>query len=91
MVAHNLPRPDGELIPTQYGSGSPNLWPDAKELLAIIDGFEQADIKLDWFKIDAGWYPAGQWHEVDKCKWWFQRGHLGAGRHAFPARAAGGG
>ncbi len=79
MVEHNLPRPGGKLVPTHYGScWSAALYPSAAEELAIVDGFEREGIHLDYYFIDAGWYPnqgawvnVGTW-EVDKAR--FPRG-----------------
>lgn len=59
MVAHNLPRPEGKLVPAQFGGcGGSNL-PDAGGEIAQIDGTLAAGIKLDNWIIDAGWYPCG--------------------------------
>jgi alpha-galactosidase len=79
MVQHNLPRPGGKLVPTHYGScWSVTLNPSAEEELAIVDGFRREGIRLDYYFIDAGWYPnrgswvnTGTW-EVDKTR--FPRG-----------------
>jgi alpha-galactosidase len=79
MVEHNLPRPGGKLVTTHYGScWSIDLNPSAQEELAIVDGFQREGIRLDYYFIDAGWYPnrgswvnVGTW-EVDKKR--FPRG-----------------
>jgi alpha-galactosidase len=79
MVEHNLPRPGGKPVATHYGScWSIALHPSAEEELAIVDGFRRAGIHLDYYFIDAGWYPnngswvnTGTW-EVDKTR--FPRG-----------------
>ncbi len=79
MVEHNLPRPGGKLVPTHYGScWSVTLNPSAEEELAIVDGFRREGIHLDYYFIDAGWYPnrgswvnTGTW-EIDKTR--FPRG-----------------
>ncbi len=79
MVAHNLPRPGGKLVATHYGScWSVGLNPSAQEELAIVDGFQREGIHLDYYYIDAGWYPnrgtwvdVGTW-EIDKTR--FPRG-----------------
>lgn len=84
MVAHNLPRPGGKLISTLYGSHSPDLFPDAKQDLARIDGFEREGIALDWYKIDAGWYPAGRSPEAAKCMWCYSVGTWEPDRARFP-------
>ena len=79
MVEHNLPRPGGKLVTTHYGScWSVDLNPSAAEERAIVDGFQREGITLDYYFIDAGWYPnrgswvnTGTW-EVDKTR--FPRG-----------------
>ncbi len=79
MVEHNLPRPGGKLVTNHYGScWSVTLNPSAEEELAIVDGFQREGISLDYYFIDAGWYPhhgswvhTGTW-EVDKTR--FPRG-----------------
>lgn len=79
MVEHNLPRPGGKLVPTHYGScWSATLYPTAAEELAIVDGFQREEIHLDYYFIDAGWYPnqgswvnVGTW-EIDRTR--FPRG-----------------
>ena len=79
MVEHNLPRPGGKPVATHYGScWSVALNPSAAEELAIVDGFQREGIHLDYYYIDAGWYPhrgswvdVGTW-EIDKTR--FPRG-----------------
>ena len=79
MVEHNLPRCSGKPVSTHYGScWSVTLNPSAEEELAIVDGFQHEGIQLDYYFIDAGWYPnegswvnVGTW-EVDKTR--FPRG-----------------
>jgi alpha-galactosidase len=77
MVAHNIPRPGGKLIPTHYGAcWSDPLYPAAESELAILNGYIREKIDLKYYFIDAGWYPgktgnwwtdAGTW-EVDKTR-----------------------
>ncbi len=60
MVAHNIPRPGGKLVPTHYGAcWSNDLQPRAETELAIMNGFIREKIDLDFWFIDAGWYPDG--------------------------------
>ena len=62
MIAHNLPRPGGRPVPLHYGSCFGNMQPHADEEIAVIDGFRREGIKLDFWFIDAGWYPGrGEW------------------------------
>lgn len=79
MVAHNLPRPGGKLVPTHYaGCWSDELQPRADIEMTIADGFKREGVALDYWIIDAGWYPdQGQWPitgtwEVDRDQ--FPRG-----------------
>jgi alpha-galactosidase len=65
MIAHNLPRPGGELVPTHYAGCFGNMQPRAEEEIAQIDGWRKEGIKLDYWFIDAGWYPGrGAWSNV---------------------------
>lgn len=65
MIAHNLPRPDGKVVPTHYAGCSGNPQPRAEEEIGQIDGWLKEGIKLDYWFIDAGWYPGrGDWVNV---------------------------
>ena len=65
MVAHNLPRPGGQLVPTHYGGCGGNLRPMAAEELEQIDGWLREGIRLDYWFIDAGWYThPGEWWNI---------------------------
>ena len=65
MVAHNLPQPGGNLVPTHYAGCFGNSQPRADEEMAQIDGWLKEGIKLDYWFIDAGWYPGrGSWANV---------------------------
>jgi alpha-galactosidase len=63
MVAHNLPRPGGKLVPTHYAACFGNLQPKAEEECAAIDGYAREGIGLDYWILDAGWYE-------DRGGWW---------------------
>ncbi len=65
MIAHALPRPGGQLVPTHYAGCFGNLQPRASEEIAQIDGWRKEGIRLDYWFIDAGWYPGrGTWSNV---------------------------
>jgi alpha-galactosidase len=65
MIAHNLPRPGGKLVPTHYAGCFGNAQPRADEEIAQIDGWLKEGIKLDYWFIDAGWYHGrGNWSNV---------------------------
>jgi alpha-galactosidase len=72
MVAHNLPRPGGQLVQTHYGGCAGALRPRASEEIEQFDGWSHEGIRLDYWFIDAGWYthPDGWWNvgtwEVDR-------------------------
>jgi len=74
MVAHNTPRPGGKLVPTHYGAcWSDDLHPRGNTEMAVLKGYIRERIPLEFYFIDAGWYPSkrdwstdvGTW-EVDK-------------------------
>lgn len=66
MVAHNIPRPGGKLVPTHYGAcWSVDLHPDAATELAVMNGYIREKVDLDFWFVDAGWYPGrGNWFET---------------------------
>ena len=96
MLAHNLPRPGGALPPPQLAASSARQtieMQDANEenQLALLDRTVKAGLKIDYWWMDAGWYPfdKGWWNtgtwEVDAKR--FPRGagaHLG--RRSRPGR-----
>jgi alpha-galactosidase len=61
MIAHNLPRPDGTALPPHFDSCWGNMKPTAEEEIAMVEGFTRERIKLDYWILDAGWYPNGEW------------------------------
>ncbi len=70
MLAHNLPRTrDGKLPPPIFSSCSGGFFPGLRcneaDELRFIDAFTQAGVKLDYWWMDAGWYPCGNdWPQV---------------------------
>jgi len=60
MMAHNMPRVDGNLLPPQTATGGLMTDLDAN---ATVDCYLNAGIKPDYLWMDAGWYPitAGWW------------------------------
>ncbi|MBN2579074.1 MAG: alpha-galactosidase [Pirellulales bacterium] len=78
MVAHNLPRPGGKLVPTHYGAcWSVDLHPNAADELAILQGYLREKINLNYYFIDAGWYPG-------KGNWWETTGTWEVDAERFP-------
>ena len=86
MLAHNLPRTrDGKLPPPILTSCSGGFFPGLRcneaDERQFIDAFTQAGIKLDYWWMDAGWYPCGEdWPKV---------GHLDPRPRPIPARPQG--
>jgi alpha-galactosidase len=65
MLAHNLPRTgDGQLPSPILSSCSGGFFPGLRcneaDELRFIDAFVQAGVKLDYWWMDAGWYPCGE-------------------------------
>ena len=91
MVAHNLPRPGGTLVPTHYGGCFGNLRPRAAEEIEQFDGWRREGIRLDYWFIDAGWYthPGDWWNigtwEIDRER--FPRGLREVADHAHTNNA----
>ncbi len=83
MLAHNTPRPQGKPIEPMIGAVSGNHYPgllcDEAGEMAFLDGIERERIPMDYWWMDAGWYPnptnawwgVGTW-EVDRTR--FPRG-----------------
>ncbi|MBP6962846.1 MAG: alpha-galactosidase [Armatimonadetes bacterium] len=78
MVAHNLPRFGGKLpqpqMPAVSGNHFPGLLCNEKDEILFLDRYAEEGIKLDYWWMDAGWYPnkgdwtsVGTW-EVDKTR-----------------------
>ncbi len=91
MVAHNLPRPGGQLVPTHYGGCFGSMRPRAAEEIEQFDGWLREEIRLDYWFIDAGWYvhPEPWWNvgtwEIDRDR--FPRGLREVADHAHTNRA----
>jgi alpha-galactosidase len=78
MVAHNIPRPGGKLVPTHYGAcWSDPLHPVGEIEMAIVKGYVREKIPLDFYFIDAGWYPS-------KRDWWTDAGTWEVDKERFP-------
>ena len=66
MLAHNLPRPGGKPVkPIFTGCASGLFMPSLKttetDERQFVDAFVRERIKLDYWWIDAGWYPCSNW------------------------------
>ena len=61
MLAHNLPRPGGKPMPTGLMMCTSDFYPgmrsNAAEEMRYVDAYVNAGVKLDYWWIDAGWYP----------------------------------
>ena len=69
MQAHNLPRPGGKPMPPAVmacmSDSYPGMKSNAHDELHYLDLFEKGGAKLDYWWIDAGWYPCGDgWTNV---------------------------
>ena len=69
MFAHNLPRPGGKPMPPGLMMCTSDFYPGMKssaaEEMKYVDSYVNAGVKLDYWWIDAGWYPCGNdWGNV---------------------------
>ena len=68
MIAHNIPRTNGNLPPAFTSCMGPTgeaLQPVAAAEIDAIDAYQKAGFKHDYWWIDAGWYPCkGDWGNV---------------------------
>lgn len=68
MLADNLPRPGGQPLRAQYTFCSGGFFEGLKVSEAserqFIDTLDREGIKLDYWWMDAGWYPCSQWQET---------------------------
>ena len=67
MLAHNLPRPGGQLPPVQMAACSSHqfgemIHADSASQKLFVDRYLEEKLPLDYWWMDAGWYPCdGQW------------------------------
>jgi alpha-galactosidase len=70
MMAHNMPRPAGQLPPPMLSSCSGGFFPglkcNEKDELLFIDTYVREKIPFTYWWMDAGWYPCGDagWPKV---------------------------
>jgi alpha-galactosidase len=61
MLAHNLPRPGGKPMPSGLMMCTSDFYPGMRSTAAdekkYVDAYVNAGVKLDYWWIDAGWYP----------------------------------
>ena len=63
MIAHNLPRPGGNL-PPPFTSACMGLHQSESSEIGYIDAYLNGGVKLDYWWMDAGWYPCRSWPET---------------------------
>ncbi len=70
MMAHNMPRPGGKLPPpitlgSSYRVTHEMTRADEANQIMFIDRYLEEGIHLDYWWMDAGWYPCGgEWHRT---------------------------
>ena len=69
MLAHNMPRPGGKPMPPGVMVCTSDFYPgmksNAADEIKYVDAYVKAGVKLDYWWIDAGWYPCGDdWGNV---------------------------
>ncbi len=63
MVAHNIPRPGGNL-PVPFTSACMGLHQSETSEIGYINAYLDHAAKLDYWWMDAGWYPCRDWPET---------------------------
>ncbi|MGD0093780.1 MAG: alpha-galactosidase [Planctomycetota bacterium] len=63
MIAHNLPRPGGKL-PPPFTSACMGLHQSETSEIGYINEYLKGGVKLDYWWMDAGWYPCRDWPET---------------------------
>ncbi len=84
MVAHNIPRSSGKL-PAPFTSACMGLHQSEASEIGYINAYLDNGAKLDYWWMDAGWYPCRDWPETgtwepDPAR--FPRGIRGVSDHA---------
>ncbi len=69
MWEHNLPRPGGSALGPQIAACSSHQYgemvrADEASQVLFIDRYLDQGLKLDYWWMDAGWYPCGNWPET---------------------------
>jgi alpha-galactosidase len=68
MLAYNTPRPGGKAPPPMLTSCSGGFFPGLKcnqaDEFRFIDTYTRQGIRLDYWWMDAGWYPCDAWPTV---------------------------
>jgi alpha-galactosidase len=68
MLAHNTPRPGGQALGPLYAFCSGGFFPGLKVSAAserlFLDVLAREGIDLDYWWMDAGWYPCDAWPQV---------------------------
>jgi len=64
MIVHNMPHPGGKPLPSHFDSCWGNMKPTAEEEVAMVKGFVRERIHLDYWILDAGWFPNGEWWDT---------------------------
>jgi alpha-galactosidase len=65
MLAHNLPRPNGKLPPVELAACSSHQFSEmcnanTQSQIFFIDRYLEEGMKLDYWWMDAGWYPCDE-------------------------------
>lgn len=76
MLAHNTPHPDGKEPGTMLEAASSPFFAEMfhahdYDQMEFIDGYADNGVKLDYWWMDAGWYPnkGGSWQDL-LGSWW---------------------
>lgn len=76
MFDHNVPRPDGDVPGTMLEAASSPFFAEMfnahdYDQMQFIDGYADNGVRLDYWWMDAGWYPnkGGTWQDL-LGSWW---------------------
>jgi alpha-galactosidase len=95
MLAHNVPRPGGKLPPLFLSASSSYYYAvmaraDAASQIYFFDRYREEGMPLDYWWMDAGWYPCDNWPQTGTWEVETKRFPKGLGEVSDHVKARGG-